>query len=177
MVVTKCCASVGACLWAAPQRKRLHCTLKSSWVYERSPHSLSSWILFVSLSCNRQGFPCGSAGKEPTCNVGHLGLIPGLGRSPGIRERLPTPVFWCEEFHGLYSPWGHKESDTTERLWLSCNSLEEEIVTHSGVLAENPTDRGAWRAIVLGVGKRGTRLSIYTDNRHCVAPVTSLSLE
>ena len=29
------------------------------------------------------GFPYGSAGKESTCNVGDLGLIPGLGRSPG----------------------------------------------------------------------------------------------
>ena len=29
------------------------------------------------------GFPCGSAGKESTCNVGDLDLIPGLGRSPG----------------------------------------------------------------------------------------------
>ena len=29
---------------------------------------------------------------------------------------LPTPVFWPGEFHGLYSLWGHKESDTTERL-------------------------------------------------------------
>ena len=29
-------------------------------------------------------------------------------------ERLPTPVFWPGEFHGLYSPWGRKESDTTE---------------------------------------------------------------
>ena len=28
------------------------------------------------------GFPCGSAGKESACNVGDLGLIPGLGRSP-----------------------------------------------------------------------------------------------
>ena len=28
------------------------------------------------------GFPCGSAGKESTCNMGDLGLIPGLGRSP-----------------------------------------------------------------------------------------------
>ena len=27
---------------------------------------------------------------------------------------LPTPVFWPGEFHGLYSPWGCKESDTTE---------------------------------------------------------------
>ena len=28
-----------------------------------------------------------------------------------------SPAFWPGEFHGLYSPWGHKESDTTE--WLS----------------------------------------------------------
>ena len=32
---------------------------------------------------------------------------------------LPTPVFWPGEFHGLYNPWGHKESDTTDRLSLS----------------------------------------------------------
>ena len=32
------------------------------------------------------GFPCGSACKEPTCSVGDLGLIPGLGRSPGEGE-------------------------------------------------------------------------------------------
>ena len=30
-----------------------------------------------------KGFPCGSDGKEPACNAGDLGLIPGLGRSPG----------------------------------------------------------------------------------------------
>ena len=29
------------------------------------------------------GFPCGSAGKEYACSAGDLGLIPGLGRSPG----------------------------------------------------------------------------------------------
>ena len=29
------------------------------------------------------GVPCGSAGKESACNAGNLGLIPGLGRSPG----------------------------------------------------------------------------------------------
>ena len=31
----------------------------------------------------RIGFPCDSAGKESDCNVGDLGSIPGLGRSPG----------------------------------------------------------------------------------------------
>ena len=42
-----------------------------------------------------------------------------VGTIPWRRERLPTPVFWPEEFHGLYSPWGRKESDMTERLSLS----------------------------------------------------------
>ena len=32
------------------------------------------------------GLPCGSAGKESACNVGDLGFIPGLGRSPGERK-------------------------------------------------------------------------------------------
>ena len=50
-------------------------------------------------------FPDGLAGKESICNVGNLGLIPGLGRSPGERkERQPTPVFWPGESHELYSP-------------------------------------------------------------------------
>ena len=34
-------------------------------------------------------------------------------------ERLPTPIFWPGELHGLYSPWGLKELDTTERLSLT----------------------------------------------------------
>jgi len=35
------------------------------------------------------GFSCGSAGKESTCNVGDLGSIPGLGRSPGEGNGYP----------------------------------------------------------------------------------------
>ena len=67
-------------------------------------------------------FPWGSAGKESACNVGDLGLIPGLGRYPGARERLPTPVFWPGKFHGLYSLWGCEELDTTEELSLHFTS-------------------------------------------------------
>ena len=33
--------------------------------------------------CMYMGFPGGSAGKESACNPGDLGLIPGLGASPG----------------------------------------------------------------------------------------------
>ena len=63
------------------------------------------------------GFPGGPVSKESTGNVEDLGLIPGLGRSPGGGHG--TPGFWPEEFHGQrrlvgYSPWGHKKSDTTE---------------------------------------------------------------
>ena len=47
------------------------------------------------------GFLCGSAGKESACNEGDLGSIPGFGRFPWRRERLPTPVFWPREFHGV----------------------------------------------------------------------------
>ena len=35
------------------------------------------------------GFPCGSAGKESACNVGDLGSIPGLGKSPGEGKGYP----------------------------------------------------------------------------------------
>ena len=66
--------------------------------------------------------PDGSEGKESACNVGDLGLIPGLGRSPG-EEQPPTPVFLPGEFHGQMSlagprPCGRKELDTAEQLSL-----------------------------------------------------------
>ena len=74
------------------------------------------WIFRVDFL----GFPRGSAGEESTCSVGHLGLIPGFGKIPWRRERLPTPVFWPGEFQWLYSPWACKESDMAEQLSLSC---------------------------------------------------------
>ena len=46
------------------------------------------------------------------------GFDPWVGKTPWRRKRLPTAVFWPGESHGLYSPRGRKESDTTERLSL-----------------------------------------------------------
>ena len=63
------------------------------------------------------GFPGGSAGEESICNVAELGSIPGLRRSPGEGSGYPLQ-FWPGEFHGLYSPWGRRKSDMTERLAL-----------------------------------------------------------
>ena len=63
------------------------------------------------------GFPCGSTGKESACDVGDLGLIPGLEKSPEGKG-YPLQYSWPTEFHGLYSPWGCKDSDMTEQLSL-----------------------------------------------------------
>ena len=79
---------------------------------------------FRLLSC--LGIPGGSDGTASVYNVGDPGSSPGLGRS--LREGNGNPLqYYClEKSHGQrslvgYSPWGRKESDTTEQLhmpWL-----------------------------------------------------------
>ena len=61
-------------------------------------------------------------GEESACNVGDLGLISGLGRSPGEGNGLPTPVFLPGEFCGPRSLAGYSPGvtkDMTEQLTLS----------------------------------------------------------
>ena len=54
-----------------------------------------------------------------TGDTGVMGSIPGLGRSPGIGDGNPLPVFLPGKSHGqgclvANTPWGRKELDTTE---------------------------------------------------------------
>ena len=62
------------------------------------------------------------------CNAGDLGSVPGLGRSPGEGNGNPFH-YSClgnpMDEGACYSPWGRKESDTTERL----HSLTHSVVT------------------------------------------------
>ena len=56
------------------------------------------------------GLPCGSAGKEFTCNARDLGSIPGLGRSPGEEKGYPLQYSALENFldcivHGVAKSW------------------------------------------------------------------------
>ena len=69
--------------------------------------------LHICSPLNTYSCPCGSAGKESACNVGDLGLIPELGRSPGEGKGYLI----------LYSPWVHKELDATEPLALPCKYI------------------------------------------------------
>ena len=67
------------------------------------------------------GFPGGSDSKESACNVGDLGSIPRLGRSPGGGHGNPLQCSCLKSPHGQrslvgYSPWGHKKLDIIERL-------------------------------------------------------------
>ena len=57
------------------------------------------------------------SGKESASNVGDLGLIPGLGRSPGEGNSYPLQYPSLENSKDYtVSPWGHKELDMTEHL-------------------------------------------------------------
>ena len=58
---------------------------------------------------------------------GRRGFDPWVGKIPWRQKRLPSPVFWPGEFHGLYSPWGRKESDRTEWLSLHPSALSSDI--------------------------------------------------
>ena len=82
------------------------------------------------------------------------------------RQWHPTPVLLPGKSHGRRSlvgcsPWGHKESDTTERLHfhlsLSCIGEGNGNPLQCSCL-ENPRDGGAWRAAVYGVAQSRTRL-------------------
>ena len=100
---------------------------------------------------------------------------------PWRRERLPNPVFWPAEFHGLYSPWGRSfgpdwaifaSLHLASSRWLNgkesaCKAGDTGLIAGSGrsprrgngnprqySYLENPMDRGAWQATVHGGRKR-----------------------
>ena len=78
-------------------------------------HLLKIIILLVRFKLFK-GFPHSSVGKESACNVGDLGSIPGLGRSPGEGKGYPLHSGLENSMDCI---WGRKELDTTERLSFS----------------------------------------------------------
>ena len=94
------------------------------------------------------GFPGGSAGQESTCYVVDLGLIPGLGWSPGEWNSYPL------QYSGLENtvPYTTPGEGNGNPLQYSCLG--------------SPMGRGAWWAADHGVGKSWTRLSNFTFTFH-----------
>ena len=99
--------------------KKIHLQCRWPWFYSwigKDPWRRDSLPIPVFM-----GFLGGSDGKESICNVGDLGSIPGLGRSPGGGHGNPLQYSCLENLYGQrslagYSAWGRQESDTTERL-------------------------------------------------------------
>ena len=56
---------------------------------EIDPEMDIAWRKFIAESSEGLVFPCGLAGKESACDMEDLGLIPGLGRSPGEGKGYP----------------------------------------------------------------------------------------
>ena len=137
------------------------------------------------------GFPGGSDGKESACNMGDLGLIPHWEDTPGGGHSNPLQYSCLENPNGQmslagYSPWSCKKwlsTHTHKYLGFPGGSDGKESICNMGDLGsipelgrspgerngnppryaclENPMDRGAQRAAVLGVAKSWTRLSYW----------------
>ena len=87
-----------------------------------------------------------------------------VGKIPWRRERLPTPEFWPGEFHGLYSPWGHKQSDVTETFtfmasipitswqieWEKVETVTDFIFLGSQITVEGECSHEIERGLLLG---------------------------
>ena len=103
-------------------------------------------------------------GSFPSHGQGHIkGCVLGVS----VEKTMATyPVLLPGKSHGrrslvACSPWGHEESDTTERLHfyssLSCIGKGNGNPLQCSCL-ENPRDGGAWWAAVYGVAQSRTRL-------------------
>ena len=113
--------------------------------YPDDPFEMIVQLPLKDRLCLPMGFPCGSAGKESACNVGDLGSIPGLGRSPEEGKGYPLQYSGLENskdciVHGV----------TKSGTWLSNFHF---ISPHPGIgLAE-----------VMGGGTFARRSQDYSD--------------
>ena len=147
------------------------------------------------MSCRRDklpipvflGFPCGSAGKEFACNVGDLGSIPGLGRSPGEGKGYPIQYSGLENSMDCIVPWGRR----VRHDWATFTSQVALVVKNPPANAgdirdsgfdpcpgerngaplqysclENTMDRRTWQATVYRVAQSQTLLKRLSTHAH-----------
>ena len=110
-----CLTSFDEWLWLgiwAPSKFKLRKTL-----WDQSRPCVDFWLQLLDSSNFALGFPGGSVGKESTCQCRYCAWV---GKILWRRKWQPTPVFLPGESYGQRSllgdsPWGRKESDTTEQ--------------------------------------------------------------
>ena len=109
-------------------RRRREALLKS--VFQGLTHSLIPTLPKIQADCDlctrtmaSQVLPVVNNPPANAEDMRHSGLIPGLGRSPGEGHGNPLQYACLENPYGQrslasYRPWGHKESDMTERTHI-----------------------------------------------------------
>ena len=121
------------------------------------------YILGVNWAQLIWGFLGSTSGKESACQCERRRrgrFNPWVRKIPWRRKWQPTPVFLPGKFHEPrrlvgYSPWGHRESDTTEqlhfhfsRLWFSAKSTHSELLSAAAIHGpeeKEGTKRRWWR--------------------------------
>ena len=119
--------------------------------------------VFLFVTCQ---LPRWLSGQESTCQCRRCGFNPWVGKIPWKRARQPTPVFLPGESHGQrklagYSPWGRKESDTTEQL-NNCHLIRE-TCTRSAVESQSRAEN---HSLHLPLPWQKGRLSHVPSSRH-----------
>ena len=128
-------------------------------------HSRTKWgesgQVSAALGFQSKGFPYSSVGKESACNAGDLGLIPGLGRSPGEGKDYPLQYSGLENSMDYIVYWV-TESDRTEQLSLltSCPS-QTKFFLCSPERCEGRTPRCCW---------------VMAGNKHLLTPMGVLNI-
>ena len=103
----------GSAQTSAVPRLRNPVQSKGAASLQATPRTLLYYLFLYHTVHINMGFPSSSASKESACNVGDVGLIPGLGRSSGGGHGNPLQYSCLGNPHGQkslagYSPWGHR---------------------------------------------------------------------
>ena len=125
-------SALGGVLWGSWGNNAWVCCPLAPWLLSLGIYSILSFAA---------GIPRWLSGKESACPCRRCRFNPCVGKIPWSRNGQPAPVFLPGKFHGQrslvgYSPWGHKESDTTEYIHarVYCNSFKYEWLPRSNQL-------------------------------------------
>ena len=139
-------------------------TLKSSGIFSPMLSIWLSWWLRLESVCLQWGRP---------------GFNPWVGKIPWRRKWVPTPVLLPGKSHGWrsmvgHSPWGHKESDTTEQLhfhFSTCGTMEwnqfiSEVLSRTNLAR----GKGQWSLLlILSASLRGTGCPLTSSSKERMA--------
>ena len=103
------------------------------------PSQKEIWSGILTFLWDFMDFPGGSDGKSTCLQCRRPRFDPWVGKIPWRRKWQPTPVLLSGKSHGErilvgYSPWGHKELETAEKIHLGFLFLKIKILKSSSIL-------------------------------------------